>query len=660
MCSMAPTSGPFPPGTIFFHSIVKPESNGESKLCRKVVVDVRGDTLICLPVTTNGGDATTKLDRARQSKHAIIYTGNRPPNPGRSERHLRKAAIQATTVLSRNRLNPLSRVDYSTEIVVEHTDKLGYLGRVKSVGILLSEWKKVRGDAGSSAPKAAAPEAENAGGGRASQSLPSSALTGPEADTDAQERAPPPQRAVALPNSPPPCVRAERSVADLKPNEVMVKDRRLVRLSENQKSKRLQPDTSSNEVSKLPRAVRSRKNAERKSVSTAPARQTRRRSQGLILKAQNDNLSPDSTVTADNLNEKVEAAVLRVMASRESNKQRAVSVEEIIKQTSIHSQVNGPYNVFQVRPMFNGPPPPYDVMDFEETSRPPVSQRRTEELEPSAGPGRTADRSSSDAAAPNAPPPAPMPPSSGIETPDQDDYEEFDASEDESEHGEQPINPQMSDWKAQRALDTYLKPHRIGTGRGSSSSQAESSRGERQQKSKGTLFHFFSWDRQRVGFEGRLDTGADANFISPRAASLVAHSYHKYRGEPFQVANGVMQMPQWLIFTYWSIENDDDTFWHNSFVVFNQLPCDVVIGVDTIKKNDILRAGPKYPGCFMIQYKSSGGKKEKEKREEERRRRQQHNRQIAAQQNSQTYQELEQQYANEMNAQQGNGGQSGQ
>ncbi|OJD31911.1 uncharacterized protein BKCO1_4300027 [Diplodia corticola] len=618
MSSVAPAPGSFPPGTIFFHPIAKPGSNGETKFCRKVVVDVRDDSLICLPVTTNGGHATTKLDRARQSQHSIIYTGIKPPNPAWRERHLRKAAIQATIDKSPKVLNQLSRIDYGTEVVVECTDELSHLGRVNSVDTLDKEWKKVR-----RAQKAAAPEAESA------QSHSSSALTGPEPESDAQERAS--QRAVARPDSPPPCVRAEQSVATLKPKEVMVKD-----------------GSSSNEASKPPRTARLRDAPERKSVSTSSA--------------QDHNFSPDSSVAAGIFAEAVEAAVLRLMAATESSKQKTASVEEVIRQTGIHSQINSPYNVFQVKPMFNGPPPPYDVMDFEERCRTPISQRRAEE------PGRTAGHSSSETPPPSIPPPAPMPPSSGMQSPEQDGYEESDAtedtSEDEPEYEEQPTNLHMAARRAQwqQALNTYLKPHQIGTGRGPPSSRAESSRSASQRqvkKRKDTLFLFLDCNRQQLSLEGRLDTGADCNFISPPAAREVAQSYHRYCGEPIEVANGAVHMPEWLIFTRWSIQNDDNIFWHDGFIVFNQLPCDVIIGEETIKKNDILRASPRYSGCFMLRFASSGGKKKKEEQEEERRRRQEHNRQMAAQQNSQTYQELEQEYANEMNGQRGYGGQNG-
>ncbi|KAF4545112.1 uncharacterized protein LTHEOB_5523 [Lasiodiplodia theobromae] len=311
-------------------------------------------------------------------------------------------------------------------------------------------------------------------------------------------------------------------------------------------------------------------------------------------------------VRADILTEAIEAAVSRAIAGLESSKQKATSIEDVIKQTGIHSQVNGHYNVFQVKPVFNGPPPPYDVMDFK-VSQPPISQRPTEEPEPTATSGRTANSSSSDALAPNVPPRAPTPPLSEIETPEQDGYGESDASDYESAYDHQPTDLHMSEWEAQQAFNTYLKPHQIGTGPGSSSSRAESSRSGFMNR-KETLFLFFNCDRQHRALEGRLDTGADDNFISPRAAREVAHSYHKYRGEPIEVANGVIEMPEWLIFTYWSIKNDDNTFWHNSFIVFNHLPCDVIIGQETIKKNDILRASPKYRGCFLLRFTSSEGK----------------------------------------------------
>ncbi|KAK0663547.1 hypothetical protein DIS24_g896 [Lasiodiplodia hormozganensis] len=293
------------------------------------------------------------------------------------------------------------------------------------------------------------------------------------------------------------------------------------------------------------------------------------------------------------------------MAEQDSKKQKGTCVEDVIKQTGIHSQLNGHYNVFPVRPMFHGPPPPYDVMDFEEDFQPPVSQRRTKEPEPSAWPGRTADCSSSDASSPNVLPRAPTPPPREMETSDQDNYEGSDSSdyesEYESEYENQPIDLKMSEWEAQQAFNTYLKPHQISTGPGSSSSRAESRR-------KDTVFLFFNCNRQHRALKGRLDTGADDNFISPRAAREVAHSYHRYRGNPIEVANGVIQMPEWLIFTYWGIKNANNTFWHNSFVVFNNLPCDVIIGHETIKKNGILHANPKYPGCFLLRFTSSEGK----------------------------------------------------
>ncbi|KAF9631766.1 hypothetical protein BFW01_g2628 [Lasiodiplodia theobromae] len=643
MSSVAPPSGPFQPGTIFFH-----QPNGGSK-CRKVVVEVRGDTLICLPVTTNGGNATKKLDRAGQSKHAIIYTGSKTPNRPRDEPHLRKSAIRATIARSPYVLNELSRVDYSTEVPVERTDELCHLGQVKSVGILLNEWKKVRGDTGSSAQKAATPETNDAASGHAPQSHPSSSLvgrsgTGPEAETDAQEQAPPPQQAVVRPECPPSCARTEQSVATLKPDEVMIKNRCWLRLSKNQKSKRSQPDTSSNEVSKLPRTVQQGNSPKRKSTSAVPTQQTQRS-------------SPGAMVSVDILNETVKAAVSQAMAEQDSNKQKSASFEEVLKQTGIHSQFDGHYNVFQARPMFTGPPPPYDVMEFEEFSGPPVSHKRNEEPE-----SITADRSSSDAPPPNVPPPAPMPPSSGIESPEQDDYEESRASEYHPEDEGQRIDPQMPNWKAQHPLNTYLKPRRIGTGRGPSSSQAESSHSgsQQQQERKYTVLLFVNSDWQQVFLTGRLDTGADANFISPRAAREIVHSYHKYRGGGFQVANGEVETPEWLIFTSWAIKNVDNTLWHDRFIVFNNLPCDVVIGKESIKKNDILHPNPKYGEFFMLQSTSPRDKKGKAKQEEERRRRYEHNRQKAAQQNKQTREELEQEYAYEMHAQQGYAGQNGQ
>lgn len=314
-------------------------------------------------------------------------------------------------------------------------------------------------------------------------------------------------------------------------------------------------------------------------------------------------------VADDILTQKIEAAVLRAMAAMDSDKQKVASMKEVIKETDIHSQVSGNYNVFQVKPMYSGPPPPYEVIDFK-VSEPPVGQRRTDELEPSNRRGRTADRSSSDAPAPDVPPPAPMAPSSGTESPEQDDYVECDALEHESEGSEQPIDPRSRcNCKAQQ-LSHHLQPHRTDTGSRSSSSWEESSHSgpQQQQNRKETSFLFSNRARQTVCFTGRLDTGADGNFISPRAAREVAHSYHSYRGEPVTVANGVTLKPECLIFTSWAIENIDSKPSHDGFIVFNNLPCDVIIGEETIKRNDILVAGPKYKGCFILRFTSPKGK----------------------------------------------------
>lgn len=200
------------------------------------------------PITTNGGHATAKFDRARQSKHAIIYTGKKPPNPLRGEYHLRKTAIRAIIVESPKKLDKQSRVDYSTEVSVEHTDELSHLGWVESSDLLLEEWKKVRGDTEFSAQGAGAAEAKNAAGGHTSQSRPSSAPvgrrgTGSGAETDAQERAQPAQPAATRPGSLPPFVRAGKNIANLRHKEAIIKNGCLMRLSKNQKSKRLQPDS---------------------------------------------------------------------------------------------------------------------------------------------------------------------------------------------------------------------------------------------------------------------------------------------------------------------------------------------------------------------------------------------------------------------------------
>lgn len=608
--------------------------HGDNLICLSVVPPLnfaerplKTDLLIARHVTTNGGIATKKLNRARQSEHAIIYTGSKPPKPPRDERHLRKTAIQATIVKKPYVLHELSRVDYGTEVRVEHTDELTHLGKVTSVGILLKEWKKVRGDTGSSTQKAATPETEDAAGSHAPQLQPSSTVIGPcgtgfVAEADAEEEAPPPQQAVIRPDSPAPPAQADQSIANLKPKEVIIKGGCMVRLSKNPKSKRLQPDSkiplsghsnrlylantspaSSNEVSKLPRTVRQRNARERKSISTAPTQQTRRPSQSLKSKAQNNSLSSDTMVRADTLTETIEAAVSRALAERDSNRQKAASAEEVIKQTAIHSQVNSHYNVFQARPMDNGPPPPYDVMEFEEAPWLLRSQRRTKEPEP-----RTADRSSSDEPASNVPPRAPTPPSSGIESPVQDNHGESDVSEYGPEDEQQPIEQQMSDWRVHQALNSYLKPRRIGTGRGSSSSQAESSHIEPQQQQERMQFLFFNSDGQQFCRTGRLDTAADCNFISPRAAREIAHSYHKYRGGLFKVANGEVERPEWQIFTSWTIKNDDNTFWHDRFIVFNNLPCDVIIGKETLQKNDIVHLNPKFGEVFVIQLTSSESK----------------------------------------------------
>lgn len=81
------------------------------------------------PILTYQRQATNKPGVKRE-EHAIIYTGDSPPEPLPGESPLEKLPIQMTPKSPREKLDPASRINYAKYYTVEHNVKVKFIGRL--------------------------------------------------------------------------------------------------------------------------------------------------------------------------------------------------------------------------------------------------------------------------------------------------------------------------------------------------------------------------------------------------------------------------------------------------------------------------------------------------------------------------------------------------
>ncbi|RDL32580.1 uncharacterized protein BP5553_09036 [Venustampulla echinocandica] len=109
----------------------------ETKLGEQVYTTTRRFVIIandhghcqCLPILTYQRQATNKLGVKRE-EHAMIYTGDSPPQPLPGESPLEKRPIQMIPKTPREKLDPASRINYAKYYTVEHNVKVKFIGKL--------------------------------------------------------------------------------------------------------------------------------------------------------------------------------------------------------------------------------------------------------------------------------------------------------------------------------------------------------------------------------------------------------------------------------------------------------------------------------------------------------------------------------------------------
>ena len=96
---------------------------------------------ICLRISTYSGEGMAKI-LADQAKHAIIYTGDNPPDKLPDEKKIRKDPIRVMPI-GDCKLEALSRINFAKEYPVEHKVKVLEIGNVapSHLNLFLSYWQ---------------------------------------------------------------------------------------------------------------------------------------------------------------------------------------------------------------------------------------------------------------------------------------------------------------------------------------------------------------------------------------------------------------------------------------------------------------------------------------------------------------------------------------
>lgn len=93
------------------------------------------------PILTYGRQGTGKWG-VNPEDHAIIYTGDRPPQQLNGEATLKKAPIKMISKNPRHKLEPASRINYAKIYTVEHNVKVCFIGWIaeESVRRLMTDF----------------------------------------------------------------------------------------------------------------------------------------------------------------------------------------------------------------------------------------------------------------------------------------------------------------------------------------------------------------------------------------------------------------------------------------------------------------------------------------------------------------------------------------
>jgi hypothetical protein len=91
-------------------------------------------TDVCRPILTYGGRATTKRG-VDPKKHAIIYTGDTPPEKISGEEEFDREPIKVVPKTPRDKLDEKSRVNYAKTHTIEHNTKVCFVGKLDQSSI---------------------------------------------------------------------------------------------------------------------------------------------------------------------------------------------------------------------------------------------------------------------------------------------------------------------------------------------------------------------------------------------------------------------------------------------------------------------------------------------------------------------------------------------
>ena len=87
--------------------------------------------------------------------------------------------------------------------------------------------------------------------------------------------------------------------------------------------------------------------------------------------------------------------------------------------------------------------------------------------------------------------------------------------------------------------------------------------------------------------EGHLDTKADANIASQNLVNLLGHALSSYQGQNFQAAGGPVTPRGKVEIFFWPEESQK--IYHEEFLVLEDLPYDLVLGIRFIKKYQVYK-----------------------------------------------------------------------
>ncbi|KAL9115305.1 MAG: hypothetical protein Q9187_007317 [Circinaria calcarea] len=125
-------------------SVVKYGEQAYAKVRRFIVIRAKPKEYYsnCIQISTHGGRGVARKG-LNQEEHCIVYTSSKPPKKLEGETKMRKDPIHVRAISSSEKLDPLSRVNFSKVYPVEHNIKIKEIGLISGTDLkrLIGYWK---------------------------------------------------------------------------------------------------------------------------------------------------------------------------------------------------------------------------------------------------------------------------------------------------------------------------------------------------------------------------------------------------------------------------------------------------------------------------------------------------------------------------------------